>query len=59
GETVNTASRMETYGVIDEVNISQQTYELIKDNDRFTFELRSEINVKSLGEVEMYLVRLK
>lgn len=59
GETVNTASRMETYGVIGEVNISHNTYELIKESDKFTFELRSEMNVKSLGNIEMYLVRLK
>jgi class 3 adenylate cyclase/tetratricopeptide (TPR) repeat protein len=57
GETVNTASRMESYGVVSEVNISEYTYELIKDSDKFTFEQRSEVNVKSLGDIEMYLVK--
>jgi len=56
GDTVNTASRMESNGEIDKVNISQSTYELIKDDPRFAFEKRGKIKAKGKGEVEMYFV---
>ncbi|MCT4623133.1 MAG: tetratricopeptide repeat protein, partial [Schleiferiaceae bacterium] len=38
GDTVNTASRMESSGEVGKVNISQATYELLKDDEQFTFE---------------------
>lgn len=56
GDTVNTASRMESNGEIDKVNISQHTYELIKDDPRFAFKKRGKIKAKGKGEVEMYFV---
>ncbi|MEX0966098.1 MAG: adenylate/guanylate cyclase domain-containing protein [Bacteroidia bacterium] len=59
GDTVNTASRMETHGDVDKVNISQSTYELIKDDPSFRFESRGKIQAKGKGEVEMYFVELK
>ncbi len=59
GNTVNTASRMESNGEIDKVNISQHTYDLIKDDPFFTFEKRGKIQVKGKGELEMYFVGLK
>jgi class 3 adenylate cyclase len=40
GDTVNTASRMESAGEVGQVNISQYTYELIKDDTNFTFNKR-------------------
>lgn len=55
-DTVNTASRMESNGEISRVNISQHTYELIKDNPPFSFEVRGKIEVKGKGVVEMYFV---
>jgi len=56
GDTVNIASRMEVNGEVDKVNISIDTYKLIKENPMFTFESRGKINVKGKGEMEMYYV---
>ncbi len=56
GDTVNTASRMESSGEIGKVNISQKTYELIKNDPQFSFEARGKIQVKGKGEIEMYFV---
>ncbi|MCB9244803.1 MAG: tetratricopeptide repeat protein [Flavobacteriales bacterium] len=56
GDTVNTASRMESSGEVGKVNISQHTYELIKDNRAFQFESRGMIQAKGKGEMEMWFV---
>ena len=56
GDTVNTASRMESCGEIGKVNISQHTYEIIKDNQQFTFEARGKIQAKGKGAIEMWFV---
>jgi adenylate cyclase len=56
GDTVNTASRMESSGEVDKVNISQATYELLKDDADFTFESRGKIEAKGKGEIEMFFV---
>ncbi|MCZ4409488.1 tetratricopeptide repeat protein [Cryomorphaceae bacterium 1068] len=54
GDTVNTASRMETSGVIGQVNISGTTYEQVKDFFNCTH--RGKVQAKNKGEVDMYLV---
>ena len=54
GDTVNTASRVETAGEKGRVNVSSTTYELIKD--RFPCEYRGKIKAKGKGELEMYFV---
>lgn len=56
GDTVNTASRMESSGEVGKVNISQATYELLKDDSQFSFESRGKIEAKGKGEMEMYFV---
>jgi class 3 adenylate cyclase/Tfp pilus assembly protein PilF len=56
GDTVNTASRMESSGEVGKVNISQATYELLKDDPDFAFESRGKIEAKGKGEMEMYFV---
>jgi len=58
GDTVNTASRMESHGAVGKVNISQITYELIKDDHEFTFEHRGKVEAKGKGEVDMYFVAI-
>jgi len=55
GDTVNTASRMESSGEIGKVNISATTYELIKDF--FDCEYRGKMPVKYKGDIEMYFVK--
>jgi class 3 adenylate cyclase len=54
GDTVNTASRMESSGEIGKVNISGATYELVKD--KFKCEYRGKISAKNKGEIDMYFV---
>lgn len=52
GDTVNTASRMESNGEPGKVNISSNTYVLIRD--RIKCVPRGKISVKGKGEVDMY-----
>ena len=56
GDTVNTASRMESSGEEGKVNISESTYVILKDDPQFAFESRGKIAVKGKGEIEMYFV---
>lgn len=54
GDTVNTASRIESAGLAGMVNISSTTYTYAKD--KFSCTPRGHINVKGKGDVEMYFV---
>jgi adenylate cyclase len=54
GDTVNTASRMESSSLAGKVNISESTYELVKDD--FTFVHRGKIDAKHKGAIDMYFV---
>ncbi len=49
GDAVNTASRMESHGIAGKIQITQATYDLIKDE--FICELRGAISVKGKGEM--------
>ena len=55
GDTVNTASRLESSGETGEINISETTYELVKDY--FICEYRGKIPVKHKGSIDMYFVK--
>lgn len=55
GDTVNTASRMESSSEAGKINISEQTYELVKDF--FICEYRGKMPVKYKGEIDMYFVK--
>ena len=59
GDSVNTASRMESNGQVGKVNISQATYELLKSDPDFAFGNRGKIEAKGKGEIEMYFVAKK
>jgi class 3 adenylate cyclase len=59
GDTVNTASRMESSGEVGKVNISQTTYEILKDDSDFTFENRGKIEAKGKGVLKMWFVSKK
>jgi class 3 adenylate cyclase len=54
GDTVNTASRMESSGEVGRVNVSGTTYALIKD--KFECIHRGKIQAKNKGEIDMYFV---
>ncbi|MDX1362837.1 MAG: adenylate/guanylate cyclase domain-containing protein [Arenibacter latericius] len=52
GDTVNVASRMETMSFPGRINISKNTYDLIKSE--VDCEYRGEIQVKNRGKIKMY-----
>ena len=54
GDTVNTASRMESSGEPGKINISGPTYDFVKDF--FICEYRGKMPVKYKGEIDMYFV---
>jgi adenylate cyclase len=54
GDTVNTAARMEQNSEAGKINISQTTYELVKD--KFSCEYRGEVAAKGKGVMRMYFV---
>jgi class 3 adenylate cyclase len=59
GDTVNTASRIESNGKAGKINISQSTYELLKDDPDFVFDIRGMIEAKGKGKINMYFIELK
>ena len=54
GDTVNTAARMQTYGVEGAIQVSQETY--LRLRDKYSFEDRGLIEMKGKGEVAAYLL---
>jgi class 3 adenylate cyclase len=56
GDTVNLASRMESGGIPDGIQVTRPVYEKLKDE--FVFESRGFIEVKGKGTVEAWLLRL-
>ncbi len=56
GDTVNTASRMESSGENGKVNISHSTYSQIKNIPDFAFEPRGKVAVKGKKDMEMWFV---
>jgi len=57
GDTVNTASRMESSGMPGMVNISAVTAELIKNH--FQLQSRGKIPMKNMGEMEQFFAERK
>jgi len=57
GDTVNTASRMESSGEVGKVNVSETTYNLTQDVFSFTY--RGKIEAKGKGEISMYFAERK
>jgi class 3 adenylate cyclase len=56
GDTVNTASRIETNSLPGKINVSQTTFELLKDDSSFSFESRGKISAKGKGELDMWFI---
>jgi class 3 adenylate cyclase len=56
GDTVNLASRMESGGIPDSIQVTRPVYEKLQG--LFAFESRGSIEVKGKGSVEVWLLRL-
>jgi adenylate cyclase len=54
GDTVNIASRMESHGIANAIQVTEPTYERLKD--RYRFEKRGIIDVKGKGPMTTYLL---
>ncbi|MEN9399113.1 MAG: hypothetical protein RL632_214 [Bacteroidota bacterium] len=54
GDTVNTASRMESSGEVNRINLSGATYALIKD--QYACEYRGKVEAKNKGKIDMYFL---
>ena len=54
GDTVNTASRMESHGVDGRIQVTQRAYQRLRD--QFEFEQRDPMNVKGKGEIAPLLL---
>lgn len=57
GDTVNTASRMESHGIQGEIQVSHETYNVLKD--KFVFTKRGMIKIKGKGQLMTYLLQGK
>ncbi len=57
GDAVNTASRMESHGIGGEIQVSEDTYNLIQND--FVFEKRGEIDVKGKGRLVTYMLKTR
>ncbi len=55
GDTVNTASRMESSGEVNRINLSGATHELIKD--LYECEYRGKVEAKNKGKIDMYFLK--
>lgn len=53
GDAVNIASRMESHGIVDRIQVSETTYQHLKD--QYSFEYRGSIQIKGRGEMPTYL----
>ncbi len=54
GDTVNTASRMESQGKANRIQVTEETYKRLKD--KFLLEDRGEIPVKGKGKMQTYFL---
>jgi class 3 adenylate cyclase len=55
GDSMNTASRMETLSMPNHIQISQATYDTLDENMKSLFHQKKEVNVKGKGLMTTYL----
>ncbi len=55
GDAVNTASRMESHGLADAIQVTRDTYERLKG--RYELEPRGKVAVKGKGDMETFLLK--
>lgn len=56
GNAVNRASRMESTGVPNKVQITQETYDVLQNKELYDIIKIKEVNVKGIGTIDTYLV---
>ena len=56
GDTVNTASRMESTGVPGRIQVSEATYDVLMDDSSFVWEDRGSVDIKGKGKMKTYLL---
>lgn len=54
GDTVNIASRMESHGITGTIQVTAETYEILKD--KYNFQKRGAIQIKGKGYMTTYLL---
>lgn len=54
GDTVNIASRMESHGIVGKIHVSEDTFNLLKE--QFVLEKRGDIQVKGKGSMTTYIL---
>jgi class 3 adenylate cyclase len=54
GDTVNTASRMESHGLPGKIQINESTFQVLRED--FECERRGVIQIKGKGEMETWFV---
>ena len=57
GENVNLASRMESHGLCNMIQVSEKTYQLVKEE--FIFQPRASLTVKGMGQYQTYWLKQK
>jgi class 3 adenylate cyclase len=57
GDTVNLASRMESHGIPDAIQVTRPVFE--KMGTRYTFDERGPIELKGKGTIETWILRSK
>ncbi len=56
GVSVNLASRMESYGEVNRINVSPSVYKKLKNSAKIKFEELGERDIKGFGTMKMYAV---
>jgi class 3 adenylate cyclase len=54
GDTVNTASRMESHGVCNQIQVTESTYRILRDD--YPFVPRGTVEIKGKGSMSTYLL---
>ena len=57
GDTVNIASRMESHGLAEQIQVTEATYQLLQD--QYVFQKRGLMTIKGKGEMMTYLLLSK
>jgi class 3 adenylate cyclase len=57
GDAVNLASRMESHGIVGEIQVTENTYMLLRAN--YVLQKRGEIEIKGKGQIMTYLLKRK